>query len=70
MTAPRDEDRPLDLEGVPEEEDMSTGDAAERVDKDPEDQRWDKDRQEPDVVVEDTELPDDEPPAADPRART
>ena len=30
---------PFDLEGVPEEEQVSEADAAERVDEDPEDQR-------------------------------
>ena len=32
------EDRPVEVEGVPAEEGVSTADAAERVDKDPEEQ--------------------------------
>lgn len=32
------EDRPIDLEGVPAEEGISEADAAERVEKDPEEQ--------------------------------
>ena len=35
----REEDRPLDVEGVPEEEGVSDADAAERVDEDPDEQR-------------------------------
>jgi hypothetical protein len=30
--------RPVEIEGLPEEEDVSTADAAERVDEDPEEQ--------------------------------
>lgn len=32
------EDRPVELEGVPDEEGISAADAAERVERDPEDQ--------------------------------
>lgn len=70
MTGPRKDDRPLDLGDVPAEEDISAADAAERVDKDPDEQRWDKDRAEPEVYVEETDLPDDPPPPGDIRTRT
>lgn len=35
---PVQEERPLDLEGVPDEEDVSTADTAERVDDEPDEQ--------------------------------
>ena len=35
--------RPVQIEGVPEEEDVSTADAAERIDEDPEEQQNRKD---------------------------
>jgi hypothetical protein len=33
-----EQERPVDLEGVPEGEEISTGDAAERLDEDPDEQ--------------------------------
>lgn len=39
MISPRDEQRPVDVEGVPAEEGVSTADAADRVDADPREQR-------------------------------
>ena len=48
-TDPEHPERPLQPDGVPSEEDVSTADAAERVDLDPEEQRnWteDHDREE------------------------
>lgn len=52
MTTPHPEERPLDLEGVPGEEDIDTADAAERLEQDPE--AIDRNReQEPDVVTDD-----------------
>jgi len=38
MTIRPDDERPVDVEGVPAEEDISVADAAERIDLDPEDQ--------------------------------
>ncbi len=39
MTTPANEERPVDLEEVPtDEEDLSTADVAERLDEDPADQ--------------------------------
>ncbi|MFC6045120.1 hypothetical protein ACFP8W_08835 [Nocardioides hankookensis] len=35
---PVQEERPLDLEGVPDEEDVSTADSADRVDAEPDEQ--------------------------------
>jgi hypothetical protein len=35
---PRDTEQPLDLGGVPQEEDVETADVAERVEKDPAEQ--------------------------------
>jgi hypothetical protein len=39
MTHQPEEERPIELKGVPEEEGNSVGDAAERLDKDPEEQK-------------------------------
>jgi hypothetical protein len=36
--ADHDHPRPVELDGVPDEEQVSTADAAERIDEDPEDQ--------------------------------
>lgn len=55
---------------MPDEEGIEPGDAAERVDKDPDEQGWDQDREEPDVLVQDVELPDDPPHPDDIRSRT
>jgi hypothetical protein len=34
----RDSERPVELDGVPDEEDVSTADASDRVDRDPDEQ--------------------------------
>jgi hypothetical protein len=39
MTHQPEEERPIELQGVPEEDGISVGDAAERLDKDPEEQK-------------------------------
>jgi hypothetical protein len=39
MTTSHPEDRPFDVEGVPAEEDISTADAVDRLDEDPEEQK-------------------------------
>ncbi|MCW2842337.1 MAG: hypothetical protein JWN22_253 [Nocardioides sp.] len=38
MTTAHPEERPVDLEGVPAEEDISSADAADRLDDDPDEQ--------------------------------
>jgi hypothetical protein len=38
MTEMADHERPVEIDGVPEGEEVSEADAAERVDEDPEDQ--------------------------------
>ena len=38
MTTPANEERPVDLEEVPAEEDLSPADVADRLEEDPEDQ--------------------------------
>jgi hypothetical protein len=38
MSIPRDEERPVDLGGVPSEEGVTSADASERADLDPEEQ--------------------------------
>jgi len=38
MTTPANEERPVDFEEVPAEEDLSTADVADRLDENPEDQ--------------------------------
>ncbi|MFL6132653.1 MAG: hypothetical protein ACJ72A_07620 [Nocardioidaceae bacterium] len=38
MTTPRETEQPLDLGGVPPEEDVETADASDRVEKDPAEQ--------------------------------
>ena len=38
MSIPRDEERPVDLGGVPAEEGVTSADASERADLDPEEQ--------------------------------
>ena len=39
MTYQPEEERPIELEDVPDEEGISVADAAERIDKDPEEQK-------------------------------
>ena len=39
MTYQPEEERPIELQDVPDEEGISVGDAAERLDKDPEEQK-------------------------------
>lgn len=41
---PEPRDTPIDLEGVPDEEGVSEADAADRVERDPEEQRNKEDR--------------------------
>ncbi|MGI8901262.1 MAG: hypothetical protein ACR2HA_10100 [Nocardioides sp.] len=38
MTTPANEERPVDLEGIPAEEDLSAADVADRLEEEPEDQ--------------------------------
>jgi hypothetical protein len=55
-------DRPVDLEGVPAQEDISTADAVERVDRDPEEQENREEGQDgrgPEIVVD--EVPETDP---------
>ena len=48
-----EDDRPIDVEGVPEEEDVDTADAADRVDLDPEEQENRDDPEERERQTED-----------------
>jgi hypothetical protein len=44
MSEMADHERPVELEGVPEGEEISTADAAERIDEEPEEQENRRDR--------------------------
>jgi hypothetical protein len=50
MTTPRGEDRPVDLSALPDEEGVDAADAADRLDKDPDDQPREAEQGEPETV--------------------
>lgn len=50
MTRPHGEERPVDLSALPDEEGIDPADAAERLDKDPDDQPREREQGEPETV--------------------